>query len=155
MNDIVIFFLLFLDLDWDNLFSSNDKLLEINNNNYVYCETIDTKEYKPCWYYNLSDEVLFSKEFENNMDKKDLIFDRLYFSNEKSWSTSYLYFIDWKYVFSNEKLNWYSKVYYSDNKGIYEKESINKILMKITIIIAIILGVWFLLLPKKEYLWTK
>ena len=154
MNEIIVFFLLFLDIDWNNLFSSQDKILEIDNKNYVYCITNDTKENKPCWYLNINENILKERILDTKENTKYLVYDRLYFTNKKNNSNiSYLFFKEWKYIFSKEYIEGADFTYYFDSTALYEKNSIIDYLKNIIIGIFTITLFWLILLPKKDFVW--
>lgn len=153
MTDFLTIVLYFLDVDRDNIFSGKDKVILLENSELVpnlHCLDNNSNTYKPCGYVG---EDLDSKfEVSQNSDNTHFFNSDIFESWFKPGRILYIQKFDsenWLFVNDEAKLDKDKTIYSLSNSDKYIFKSIEKKLLVIITIIAVIFASWFILLPKK------
>jgi hypothetical protein len=157
MTNFIIITLLFLDLNTNNIFDNQDKIIDYDTPWFVknvYCRIQWTNDTKLCGYstnnndnFKLSDQLLTylsDKHYTFNSE----VFEKWYFKNR--WL--YAELVNWNYLFvTNEnELNQNNTIYsLTANDNVYIQELKRNIFYGI-IALIILLWLWIILFPKKK-----
>lgn len=153
MLQIISILIFFFDYNWNNSFDAGDKIVDLWNQNYIYCITSDTKEAKPCWYLVDDNNALINKASSMlSKDSKDIFYSQEYFSRNKKDKIGnlYLWYKDNKYIISNNNNLKFDEYYYITNTPDNESNIIKNIIYNVSWIWILIIIWWLILFPKKN-----
>lgn len=156
MSEFISILLLFLDLNWNNIFDWGDIFVktsgEYSISDNVYCSTWGV--YKKCWYSSVENGDIpinysdIKKEYEDekvfyNMET----FQKWFFP----WRVLYVEVIEDKFLFKTDEnsLNKNNVIYsLSNSDAAFWNEILSKTAILITILWLVFI-LWFFLFPKK------